>query len=596
MAVHVTLLLALLESLVLAGLLSVWADRVVGSRLLVAFLLGVAAWVMGNELPTWTGGVATGPAMTLLSTASLTSAAFVHFTLVFCGLPRSRSWLRAMYAFAVAASLLSTAAPGGRFERFGALGWFLVPNWAGCLTSLAWGGLAAVGLTILARSFVSSVGMVRRRVAAVLAASGWGLACMSGYVVVFLDLPFYPWTFLGLPLYPLILVYGILRYQVAVANAWARRGLAWMLLVLTSAVLAGACGTLAARLPLAEGGWLPGCVATLAVLVLGGPVRRLAERIVYPGNPVTADDLRSWRASLGRSGSFQELEAEARYLLAARLNLDILVEVDGRGPADATAAAIRCGRIDGEWGSHLDGWSAAPPGARRLAGLFADVLIEQAVRVAGAEAQREEERRRQQDVRLAELGAIAATVAHDVRNPLNIISMAVAASPPETRTEVTTQVRRIARLADDLLNYAKPWPVTPVRLDLSARLRGLTAMTEVEFGSGLQGPFPILADPLRLDQALGNLIENAREAGTRVAIDAVRGGGSVHVHVCDDGSGVPEDVRPRLFQPFVSMRQGGTGLGLAIARKVAEAHGGTVVLGSREGWSTCFTLSLPECR
>ena len=67
----------------------------------------------------------------------------------------------------------------------------------------------------------------------------------------------------------------------------------------------------------------------------------------------------------------------------------------------------------------------------------------------------------------------------------------------------------------------------------------------------------------------------------------------MHLHVCDDGPGIPADIRDRLFQPFVSRRAGGTGLGLAIVAKIMEAHGGSVALAARPGWTTCFTLTLP---
>jgi signal transduction histidine kinase len=180
--------------------------------------------------------------------------------------------------------------------------------------------------------------------------------------------------------------------------------------------------------------------------------------------------------------------------------------------------------------------------------------------------------------RLAELGALAATVAHDLRNPLNIIGLAVAECDPAVRGEVRVQTARMEALVRDLLDYAKPWRVEPTWLA----------------GAEVPARLAVWADPPRLRQALVNLIANASAAGGRTMVIAEATGEGVLVHVCDDGAGVPEAIRATLFQPFVSRSGEGTGLGLAIVAKVMDAHGGTVTLSERPGWTTCFTLRFPE--
>ncbi len=191
---------------------------------------------------------------------------------------------------------------------------------------------------------------------------------------------------------------------------------------------------------------------------------------------------------------------------------------------------------------------------------------------------------------LAELGALAATIAHDLRNPMNIIAMAAAEAEPAARAEIRTQLTRMDALVRDLLDYAKPWAVEPVPADaaqaVTAAVRG--GAVELDIPSGLT----LRADPLRLAQALDNLLANA--GGARVLVAAEAGDGAVLIHVCDDGPGIPDDIRPTLFQPFVSRTPGGTGLGLAIVAKVMQAHGGAVTLSSRPGWTTCFTLRFPS--
>jgi signal transduction histidine kinase len=258
-----------------------------------------------------------------------------------------------------------------------------------------------------------------------------------------------------------------------------------------------------------------------------------------------------------------------------------------------------CTRSDDGWHSRLLGWDAAPPGPRQVAELFGSVVAEAAARVEQAQQIAARERERQLQARLAELGSLAATVAHDIRNPLNIISMAVATAPADTRREVAEQVGRISHLTRDLLDYAKPWKLAAARVDLAAHVRAAALRWPgVTLGPGLEGVLEVDADLRRVDQALTNLLENARIAGSGEAepihIDADRGdGGAVRLHVCDDGPGVPEEIRARLFEPFASRSPGGTGLGLAIVARIMAAHGGSVALTERPPWRTCFTLRFP---
>lgn len=592
MAIHVALALSLLGSLALAGVLLSWADRVPGARMLVLFLVGVAVWIVGNELPSWSGPDAQRPALILLATAALTSAVFVHFTLTFCRVSHSRILLAAIYGTGLAATLTAFILPAGRFEPHFGIRFIAVPNATGWVISAVWAALAGFGQLVLLRTLIGERGLIRRQVAAVAASSAWGLACMSGYAFPALGLPIYPWPLLGLPLYPVILVYGILRYRVLVANAWARRALAWTLLVACAGLVAGGAAALGPLLRVGGAAWLSGVAGAAAVLLLAGPIRRLAERIVYPGRTVSAGDLRQWRTALARCDTPKALCSTASTLLENHLAMPVEVTIGAAPSLGADLPAIHCRKQEDGWSVALTGWSAAPPGPRRLAGLFGDVLAEQVARVEGLEAMRERERERQHQARLAELGALAATVAHDVRNPLNVISMAAALAPPDVRTEIADGVARIARLADDLLDFAKPWSVKLESVDLrQAAQAWQRRYPHLALGAGLQAGLLVQVDLRRLHQAVTNLLDNIEPAAP-AEIDAERSGGIVRIHVCDDGPGIPDDIRSHLFQPFVSRRAGGTGLGLAIVAKIMEAHGGGVALTERPGWTTCFTLTL----
>ncbi len=596
MLLHAVLAFALVETLVLAAVLWVWADRVAGARLLVLFLIGVGVWVVGNELPNWLGPQVAPLAIGLLATAPLVSAVFLHFCVVFCRVRLGRAALAAAYALGAAATLYAQVQQPGHLIFSPPLGWVAVVNEVGLFVSLTWVVLGGAGLTVLARGLLRARQPERSQIAAVAGSCVWGALCLTGYAMAAMRMPVTPWPLFGLPAYSLILVYGILRYRVFVVNAWARRGLVWaLLLALGAAVVA-----LTPLLPF-ESRWLGGLVVAASCLALNGPVRRVAERLVYPGGQVSAGHLAAWREALQPAETPEELARLASPLIGRRVGLEVPVFIGEAMPAEVgdEVPCLHCLRGAAGWRCELVGWDAAPPGPRHVAELFGAVLAEAAARVEQAQAFAARERERQLQARLAELGALAATVAHDIRNPLNIISMAVAGAPQAARREVADQVGRISHLTSDLLDYAKPWKLVPSRIDLAERVRALAQhWPAVSLGDGLQAPLWLEADPRRIDQALTNLLENARTAvgaapAARVHIDADTAAEGVRLHVCDDGPGVPAEIRDRLFQPFASRSPGGTGLGLAIVARIAAAHGGSVALTERAPWSTCFTLTFP---
>jgi two-component system sensor histidine kinase BaeS len=174
--------------------------------------------------------------------------------------------------------------------------------------------------------------------------------------------------------------------------------------------------------------------------------------------------------------------------------------------------------------------------------------------------------------------------------------------------------RRLTRLADDLLELAR-WEGGRLRidaqdLDLADLVRGTLDEWASEAGRrGITleaclppGPLPIYGDPIRLAQALGNLVENAlkyagAEGWVRVAVEAA--GRGYEIAVTDSGPGIPADVLPRVFERYFRVEgrasggPGGMGLGLAIARQIVVAHGGTLVAESPPGSGARFVLRLP---
>ena len=601
MLIHLTLAFALFETLALAGVLLAWADRVAGARLLAAFLGGIAVWIVGNELPNWFGHGMERAAMALLATAPITSAFFFHFVVVFCGVRIGPRRIAAGYALGVIATLASEWMLPAYLVPNRYIGWIALPYAAGWIASTAWVILGGSGIAVLLTSMMRARRPAFSQIAAVAASCLWGFVCLTGYGMAVLDLPCYPFPLLGLPLYPVILVYGILRYGVFVANAWARRALVWtLLLALGAAVVA-----LTPLLPF-ESRWLGGLAVAVTCLALNGPVRRIAERLIYPGGTVSAGDLMAWRIALQSAETAGDLGRQASAVLSRRIGTTVQVTVADDAVVDTHVPRLATTRGPEAWTTELTGWDAAPPGPRHVAELFGSVVAEAAARVEQTQQIAARERERQLQARLAELGSLAATVAHDIRNPLNIIAMAVAGAPADTRREVADQVARIANLTRDLLDYAKPWKLAPSRFDLAAQVRrAALRLPDVSLGAGLDGELLIDADARRVEQALTNLFENARVATAVVGDDggAARAGhvhvdaeavpGALLLHVCDNGPGVPEEIRARLFEPFASRSPGGTGLGLAIVARIMSAHGGSVALTERAPWRTCFTLSFP---
>jgi signal transduction histidine kinase len=427
---------------------------------------------------------------------------------------------------------------------------------------------------------------------------------MTGYAFAALGLDVYPYPLLLLPAYPLVMVYGILRYQVMVVNEWARRAVAFTLLAASGTLVIALLAALPLPLSGAQSGW-PAWLGVMAGLVVSlslvDPFRRLAMRIVYPGSEIDPTIVDSWRGTLSRAGDFPTLFHEASAVLGAQLRMPVAV-VDGRDRrAPPGGPSLVCTKSGETWHVVPNGWEAAPPGPRAVATLFATVLTEAVRQLDLAIASAALERERQRQARLAELGTLAAIVAHDIRNPLNIIAMAATAAPAETRREIGIQVQRVSQLAQDLLDYAKSWQIDRQRFDLAEAIRAMAAQhSEIALGGSIADGLTIGGDPRRIRQVLANLIDNARAARAgdgnpgHIAIDGERSAdGWLRVHICDDGPGIPPDIRESLFQPFVSRRPEGTGLGLAIVARIMEAHGGRVALTDRPGWSTCFTLSFP---
>lgn len=216
--------------------------------------------------------------------------------------------------------------------------------------------------------------------------------------------------------------------------------------------------------------------------------------------------------------------------------------------------------------------------------------------------------------RMAELGALSAQLAHEIRNPLAAMrgsaQLLSEGADPETQRLVgilTQEADRLAELVGDFLAFARP--PTPVcrPCDLDALVRQTVELVSADpLASGIEvsvadGGLQAEVDPDQIRQVLLNLLRNALAAagrGGRVRVFFSQVEGQTRVHVWDSGGSIATADLPRIFEPFFTKRPGGTGLGLSTVHSIVRAHGGQIQVKSSPGEGTEFVVGFtaPEAR
>jgi two-component system sensor histidine kinase HydH len=229
-----------------------------------------------------------------------------------------------------------------------------------------------------------------------------------------------------------------------------------------------------------------------------------------------------------------------------------------------------------------------------------------------------EVRRLQQEVtrnrHLASLGSLAAGVAHEIRNPLSSLKGFATyfrerfrdnPTDRETAEVMISEVDRLNRVINQLLEFARPLTMTLVPASIQSLIRHALKMVEGqarEKGIAVEmdlspeiGEIPIDAD--RMSQVLMNLCLNAiaaTEAGGTLRVTLGRQDDQrVRIAITDTGAGIRKEDLPRVFDPYFTTKPAGTGLGLPIVQKIVEAHGGNIFLASEQGEGTTATVILP---
>ena len=216
---------------------------------------------------------------------------------------------------------------------------------------------------------------------------------------------------------------------------------------------------------------------------------------------------------------------------------------------------------------------------------------------------------------LAAVGQMAASVAHQVGTPLNLISGYVqmlqeeASDNPKTSARleiVQEQIAKVASVVRTLLDHSRrPAERAPAAIDSLLSRVAEVARPKLD-AAGIRLALqiapnlpPIWADSEQLELAMLNLITNSLDAmphGGSLVIRASSTSTGVRIEVTDTGTGIPSDLLPRIFQPWVTTKPAGhgTGLGLSITHDVVHRHGGTIAVVSDHGRGTTFTIDLPS--
>ena len=217
---------------------------------------------------------------------------------------------------------------------------------------------------------------------------------------------------------------------------------------------------------------------------------------------------------------------------------------------------------------------------------------------------------RQRD-RLAAIGEMAATVAHEIRNPLggiqgfaSLLARDLEEGSDQHRLveKIVTGTKNLNRVVSDLLEYTRPIELEPAVLnarDLIASAIGYCTIDETRIAVHNEVPdgMTLRGDNHLLRQVFLNLLINSTQsiAGTgSVVIKAHEQDAQVVFSVVDTGCGIPSDEVEQVFTPFFTTKEKGTGLGLAAVMKTIEAHDGSVQLSSESGVGTTFTVTLPK--
>jgi two-component system sensor kinase FixL len=211
---------------------------------------------------------------------------------------------------------------------------------------------------------------------------------------------------------------------------------------------------------------------------------------------------------------------------------------------------------------------------------------------------------------LAKLGEMAAVVAHEVKNPIagirGALQVITSRMPDDQRDrailiDIITRLDALNRIVQDMLMFARPRALRKEPIPLASLLRETASLIERDPGMldleiGISGAADIVGDREMLQVVFQNILMNAAqamEAQGRIDVTITGTDGRCRVAVVDRGPGMPDDTREKAFDAFFTTKHRGTGLGLPIAKRVVEAHGGTIQIDVPPTGGTTIAVDLP---
>jgi K+-sensing histidine kinase KdpD len=603
---------------------------------LAAFCLSMAIWCFGHI-----AALEGYPriARSLLLANPLLPTTFLHFVLLWLrgSIPIAEKNYRdtpIIYLFAIAVTLLSIWGESGHIQAWNAFPSFFHIDSIGWLNLLYTISVGIAAHILLLYGYRNNQGNKRRSIIAMFAVGAWGFSLATSFILPSLEIDFFPYPMLALPSYVMLVVYAVVRYRLVEVNRWVSQAIQWLAVLIVSMLLMSLLLAFIAPVAMTELATVPtlqlfiySSILLLLAWLLYGPAKQFSDRLIYPGASIDEVTLNQWLQQLNKATSWQTLaqtieniwqqhaplikhrESKRQEAIGVKIlnaSGELYFESQSIAPPTKGASALFVCIKRGNWDCQLSGWDDVPPAQQHMAELLAALIpnactsLERSIQLAKIEARAERERIEQQH--LVELGGLTAAIAHELRNPLNIINMASAQCDDKIKIHIRNQVARAELMIRDTLSYAGNIELKTSQQDLVSIaqqvIQQINSLFSVSISLTSEAQLIGQYDRERIQQILINLLENAAAftattTSGKIELQLSHNKDHTLIQVNNNGPAIPQDMLPHLFEPFISQRSGGSGLGLSIVRRIIDAHHGSIIHSNQLGWPVSFVISLP---